>query len=351
MTKKQTFTLLELAEKTNSTFEGDASCSFSGVNDLTSATAGDVSFLANPRYLTDMQKSAAGCIIIQKDAPRGACKNYLIHDAPSEAFQTLIELFYADKAPKSSFSGIHERATVHPTAIIGKNVTICPNAVIDADVAIGDNTFIASNVSIGPKVAIGSNSHIHANVVIREGCRIGNTVIIQPGAVIGSCGFGYTQDKAGRHTKLNQVGTVVIEDDVEIGANTTIDRARFKETVIGAGTKIDNLVQIAHGVVNGKHSMIISQAGIAGSSKIGNHVVLAGKVAVNGHIRICDHVLIAACSSVSKSIDKPGKYAGVPVVPLAKHNKTQVYLRNIASFVQELRQIQKVLNFKKSEKK
>jgi len=344
-------TLEELAKKTNSTFEGDPKALFLGVNDLAEADSQEISFLANPRYLADMQKSKAGCIIMKKEIERSACKNYLFNDDPSRAFQALIEFFYKDRAFHSGFSGVHERATVHPSAVLGKNVTICPNAVLDAEVVVGDNTFVGANVFIGSKSVIGSNSHIHPNAVILQGCRVGNNVIIQPGAVIGSCGFGYTQDAQGRHQKLTQLGSVVIEDDVEIGANTTIDRARFKETKISQGTKIDNLVQIAHGVIIGKHSMVIAQAGLAGSCKIGNHVILAGKVAVNGHIHICDHVLVAACSGVSKSINIPGKYAGVPVMPLSQHNKTQVYVRNIESFVQELRKIQKAQNSCSTEKK
>src|SRR5690606_21173811 len=148
-------------------------------------------------------------------------------------------------------------------------------------------------------------------------------------------GFGYTQDKQGNHIKLNQVGTVVIEDDVEIGANSTIDRSRFKETRIGQGTKIDNLVQIGHGVKVGKNNIIISQSGIAGSSSTGTNVIIAGQVAVNGHIHITDNVIIAGKSGVSKSITKPGKYNGIPALPLDEYNRNTVYLRSIQKLVQK----------------
>lgn len=333
------YSLAFLATKTQSELIGDADVTITGVSDLESATSSDVSFLANPRYMSQMVASSAGCIIIGKDAERPDGKNYLLSDNPSYAFQMLIELYHQDIAPRSGFTGVHPTAVVHPEAVIEDAVTICPHAVIDAKAHIHTGAFIGSNSYIGPHVIVGEHSVIHPNVVIREGCSIGKNVIIQPGAVIGSCGYGYTQDKFGRHTKLNQVGTVQIEDHVEIGANTTIDRARFKATCVGEGTKVDNLVQIAHGVCIGKHSLIIAQTGIAGSATIGNHVILAGKVAVNGHITIADQVVVAACSGVSKSIDSPGRYAGVPVLPLAKHNKMQVALRSIESIVLELKKI------------
>jgi UDP-3-O-[3-hydroxymyristoyl] glucosamine N-acyltransferase len=333
--------LKELAEKTKTELVGNPELEISGVADLESATVSDISFLANPRYAAQMLQSDAGCIVISKTADSISGKNFLLSDDPSKTFQELIELFYADRAPYSGFTGIHPTATVHPTSVIGENVTICPNAVVDTKAKIGKGSFIGSNVYVGPHVTIGEGCHIHPNVVIRESCQIGNRVIIQPGAVIGSCGYGYTQDKNGRHTKLNQVGNVILEDDVEIGANTTIDRARFKETRVGQGTKVDNLVQIAHGVIIGKHSLIIAQTGIAGSSQIGNHVILAGKVAVNGHIKICDGVVVGACSGVSKSITTPGRYAGVPVMPLAEHNKMQVYLRNIEKIVKDVHALKK----------
>src|SRR5262249_41768501 len=162
-------------------------------------------------------------------------------------------------------------------------VTVAPQAVIDAHASIGDGSFIGSGSYIGPGVVIGKACVIHPHVVIREGCILGDRVVIQPGAVIGSCGVCFSYHKRRRAKKLNQLGNVIIEDDVEIGANTTIDRARFQSTRIGEGTKVDNLVQIAHGVIIGKHSLLIAQTGIAGSTTVGNHVILAGKVAVNGH--------------------------------------------------------------------
>jgi UDP-3-O-[3-hydroxymyristoyl] glucosamine N-acyltransferase len=169
---------------------------------------------------------------------------------------------------------------------------------------------------------------------------IGNRVILQPGVVIGSCGFGYTTDKQGRHAKLNQVGGVHIEDDVEIGANTTIDRSRFKMTIVRRGTKIDNLVQIGHGSIIGSDNMIVAQAGIAGSVETGSHVVLAGQCGIAGHVKLGKGVIMIAKSGVDKSLPEGGKYGGAPAVPLAEHNRTQVYLRNIEKYIKQLKALE-----------
>lgn len=337
------YTLAQLAEKTKTVLEGDPEVKILGVADLESATPDRASFLGNPRYYQQMVDTKAGVIVVDVATSRPSGKNYLISENPSRTFQELIELFTVAYPPLSGFTGIHPTAVIHPTAQLGVNVTIGPHAVIDQDVVIGASCFIGSGSILCPKVTVGSACVIHPRVVIREGCRVGNRVTIQPGAIIGSCGFGYTTDKAGVHTKLNQLGTVVIEDDVEIGANTTIDRARFQSTIVGEGTKVDNLVQIAHGVRIGKHCLIIAQTGIAGSTEIGNRVILAGQVAVNGHIKITDNVLVAACSGVTKSLTQPGRYAGVPVMPLREHNKCSVLLRKIERFVEELRAVQERL--------
>lgn len=340
------YRLEELAKMTNCRLFGDPTHQISGIADLESATSSDASFLTNPRYESQMLQSNAGVIVIKEGFEAASCanKNFLFSQHPDATFQMLIELFRSHLVSKSEFRGIHPSAVIHPSAQIGQDVTICPFVVIDGRVVIGQGTSIGPHTSIGPGVQIGESCVVHAHVTIREGCVVGNRVTLQPGAVIGSCGFGYTSDKQGHHCKLNQLGNVVLEDDVEIGANTTIDRARFKSTRIEQGTKVDNLVQIAHGVVIGKHSLIIAQSGIAGSASIGNHVILAGKVAVNGHIKIADQVMVAACSAVTKSIQKPGKYGGFPVQELSEHNKNQVQLRNISKFVQQLRDLENKVN-------
>ena len=334
------FTLAELATLTASRLIGDPSLRIHNVADLESAGSEDASFLASPLYEKAMLASKAGVVFIAEYTPFPSGRNFLISENPSRAFQQAVEVFIGDIS-YSGFSGIHPSAIVHPEAVIGKNVTIGPRAVIDQKVTIGDNTIIGVGCYVGPNVAIGTDCLLHPNVTIRERCQIGNRVIVQPGAVIGSCGFGYTTDNMGRHTKLNQVGIVIIEDDVEIGANTTIDRSRFKATIIGQGSKIDNLVQIGHGVEIGKHNIIVAQTGIAGSTKTGAYVVIGGQVAIAGHLTIADKTMIAGKSGVSKSILKPGKYRGTPAVPLDEYNRNYVYLRNIESYIEQLKKVQK----------
>jgi UDP-3-O-[3-hydroxymyristoyl] glucosamine N-acyltransferase len=185
-------------------------------------------------------------------------------------------------------------------------------------------------------VSVGSGCLFYPHVIIREKCTIGNRVILQPGAVIGSCGFGFTTDALGKHTKLDQLGTVIIEDDVEVGANTTIDRARFKSTIIAKGTKIDNLVQIGHNVHIGPDNIIVSQTGIAGSTKTGKNNVFGGQTGIVGHLEIADYVMIATRGGVSKSILKAGKYAGSPVMGLSEYNRQQVYLRKIETYIEQI---------------
>lgn len=330
-------TLKELATLTSSTLIGSETHLIEDIADLEQADSRCASFLANKRYSALMQKSKAGVVFISKDTPLIEGRNFLIHDNPSYAFQQTIEYFHKDKIKKSYFEGIHETSVISKSAKIGKEVTIAPFVVIEEGVVIGNKCHIGPNVYIGPNSTIGEECTLFANVTIRENIHIGNRVIIQPGAIIGSCGFGYSTDEKGIHTKLEQIGSVLIEDDVEIGANTTIDRGRFAETIIRKGSKIDNLVQIAHNVEIGPYNLIVAQCGIAGSSKTGRNVVMAGQAALVGHLKIADGTIIAARGAASKSVEIPGgKFAGAPMMPLAEHNKQSVYLRNIEKYVKKL---------------
>lgn len=338
------FTLQELSELTHSRLSGNPSFPILGVDNLESATPSDASFLANARYQEVMSRSRAGVICVTPDTPTEQGKNYLISEDPSRAFQKIAEAFLKTGAHSTGFQGIHPTAVVHPSAKIGENVQIAPYAVIDQYATVGDHTCIAPFVSVGPGVSIGTHCYLHAHAVVRELCSLGNRVILQPGAIIGSCGFGYITNVEGAHTKLEQLGTVVLEDDVEIGANTTIDRARFKETRIGRGTKIDNLVQIGHNVTLGAHNIIVSQTGIAGSAKTGRNVVMGGQAGIVGHIEIADFTMIATRGGVSKSISKAGKYAGAPVLPLAEHNKQQVHSRKLSDYVKRLEALEKQIS-------
>jgi len=338
--QKKSFTLEELAKKTKSKLVGNPHHIITDVADLQTAGPQDASFLANARYEQAMRSSNAGVVFVDSSIKLVPDRNFLIHANPSQAFQELIDAYHPNANDVTGFAGIHPSAIIHPDSKIGSNVTIGPNTVIDKDTNIGAHTVINANCYIGPGTIIGEECLIHSGVMIRERCQIGNRVIIQPNAVIGSCGFGYITDQKGKHTKLNQVGNVVIEDNVEIGANTTIDRSRFKSTRIGRGTKIDNLVQIGHGVEVGEDNIIVAQTGIAGSTTTGKNVVLGGQVAINGHIHLGDGVMVAACSGVSKSLPEAGKYNGVPAVPLKEYNRNTVYLRNIEEYVKKIKDLE-----------
>lgn len=340
MTSKKSFSLEELAALTDCRLVGNPKQVITGVADLETATLQDASFFSNPRYQQAMKKSNAGAIFVDPDTPLMEGKNYLISAQPSRAFQQFIDTLHPPRKTPSGFTGIHPTAVIHSSAQLEDGVTIGPHAVIDEEVKIGAETFIGAGSYVGPHSTIGQSCLIHPRVVIREGCHIGNRVILQPGVVIGSCGFGYTTDKNGQHVKLNQVGNVLIEDDVEIGANTTIDRARFKSTIVGKGSKLDNLVQLGHGAILGPYNIIVAQVGIAGSSSTGRHVVLAGQVAVAGHLHLSDGVTVAGKSGVTKSLPT-GKYGGTPAVPIQVYNRNQVFLRNIEQFVEQLKKLEK----------
>ncbi|MBS0628928.1 MAG: UDP-3-O-(3-hydroxymyristoyl)glucosamine N-acyltransferase [Verrucomicrobia bacterium] len=327
--------LWKLAEITGATLQGDPEYQIASVADLESATENDASFLSNPTYTPLLKKTAAGVVCVDKTTELLTGKNYLISSNPSLAFQKVAELLYGQRKP-TGFNGIHPTAVIHPEAKIGPNVSVGPYAVIDAGAEIKANTIIGPFVYVGALVHVGENCLLHAHSIIREYCWLGNRVILQPGAVIGSCGFGYSTNEKGEHTKLNQIGNVIVEDDVEIGANTTIDRARFKTTRIARGTKIDNLVQIAHNVELGEHNILAAQTGIAGSTKTGRNVMMGGQVGVLGHIEIAPFTMIATRGGVGKSLTKSGKYAGSPVFSLGDHNRNQVHLRKIEEYAKRI---------------
>lgn len=335
------FSLKELAALLAARLIGNPDLLITGVNTLDEAFEEDASFLANSRYNDSMKKSRAGVICIDSQTIPIDGKNYLVCENPSVSFQKLVELFLP-KSSSSGFIGVHPTATIHPSVQMGENVTIGPHVVIDRDVKIGDFSRIDANVTIYPEVQIGKNCTIYSNVTIRENCILKDRVILQPGAIIGSCGFGYIQDQKGNHIKLEQLGNVILEDDVEIGANTTIDRSRFKSTLIRKGTKIDNLCQIAHNVEVGEYNIFAAQTGIAGSAKTGKYVMLGGQVGVLGHVELEDKVMIATRSGVSKSL-KTGMYRGAPAIPVADFNRQEVYIRKIEEYAQRIKKLEAIL--------
>lgn len=342
---KKAYTIAELAEITSSKFSGDKDHVITGVNTLDLATYTEasfltLSFLTSARYEEVMKTSQAGLVCVDEKIQLSQHKNYLVSKNPSKTFQKISELFL-NTQPKTGFQGIHKTAVIHEGASIGNNVTICPYAVIDKDAVIKDNTTIGPFVYIGCGSQIGFSCFFHTHSVVREGSLIGDRVILQPGAVIGSCGFGYIPDEAGNHQKLEQIGIVILEDDVEIGANTTIDRARFKETIVRKGSKIDNLVQIAHNVEIGRSNIIAAQTGIAGSSKTGTGVMLGGQVGVLGHVKLADQVMVATRGGVSKSLLHSGKYRGSPAIAIHEYNRQEVHIRKLKKYADQIKELQK----------
>lgn len=326
--KHTTYSLKQLAELVNGTLVGDPARLIAGIADLESATESDVSFFSNSRYATKLKNSKAGVVLAQKEHVISGIDFIVVAD-PSASFQKLIELFCDDLEANHGVVGVDSTAAIDPACVMGASVAVGPHVVIGKDVHIGEGTIIHAGCVIERSVKIGDCCVLYPHVVLREGTILHNRVILQPGVVVGSCGFGYATDKRGMHTKLKQMGCVIIEDDVEIGANSTIDKSRFNATRIGRGTKIDNLVQIGHGVEIGKHCIIVAQTGIAGSTKIGDHVVIGGQVGISGHLEIAGGVSIAAKSGVSKSLLEPGQYGGVPAVAFKEYQRQQVEIRKL----------------------
>lgn len=340
--------LFDLAKKLNGAVLGNGDCVIFGVETLENASIRDLSFLSKEgyqRYLPLLRRTEAGCVLVDKAKK---CElealnlkaNLLFVDNPSEAFQKGLELF-CKASPATSFSGIHPTSVIHPEAALSKGVSIGPYAVIEAGASIGKDTQVLAHSYIGPNAKIGENCLLFSHSVVREGCILHNRIILQPGCVIGSCGFGYLTSEKGEHTKLSQLGIVVLEDDVEIGANTTIDRARFQETRIKKGTKIDNLCQIAHNVSIGEGNLIVSQTGIAGSTTTGAFCVFAGQSASVGHLKIAPKTTLAARGAFSKSIEEPGGiYNGAPAIPIKEHNRIKAHLRRLDGYVKRIGELE-----------
>lgn len=301
----------ELAELIGGQTEGDANREITGVNSLKLAAESDVSFLSNIKYKIQLDNTKAGVVLVAEDwkfPPQEnqtliRCKN------PDKAFTKVCGLFAPE--PQKFEPGIHPSAVVHPSAKIGEGSTICATAVIEQGAVIGKNTVIGAGVYVGEFTTIGDNCMIYPNVSIMRYCKLGNKLIIHAGTTIGSDGFGFTPTFTGL-VKVPQNGIVQIDDNVEIGANCTVDRARFGKTWIKKGVKIDNLVHVAHNVIVGESSALIGQCGIAGSAEIGRGVIVAAQAGVNGHITLGDGSKVAGCSAVQRSLPPGASAFGTP---------------------------------------
>jgi UDP-3-O-[3-hydroxymyristoyl] glucosamine N-acyltransferase len=331
--------LEDIARLTGGEVVGDPAICITGVAGIKEASKGDITFLSNAKYLPFLRQTKASAVIVQKDVRSEEVALVCVAN-PSLAFTQVLSFFTPPKVSK--LTGVHPTAVIDKSVSLGKEVSIGPHVVIEKDAVIGDGSTIEANGFIGEGCVIGRDAWIYPNVTIRESTKIGDRVIIHSGSVIGSDGFGY-ETVEGRHIKIPQTGFVDIEDDVEIGANVCIDRARFQKTWIKKGAKIDNLVQIAHNVVIGENSMIISQAGISGSSELGKNVIIAGQGGVVGHITLGDGVILGAGSGVTKSWPENTVLIGSPAKPITEQKKIFAAISRLPELIKEFAEIKKKL--------
>ena len=310
-----------------------------GVSSLAEAGEGEVTFFGNPKYLAALRRSRAAAILVPREFPAnsGLSCALIAVDNPSVAFAGLLERFAPP--PVADVAGVAPTALLGRDVTLGANVSVGPYAVIEDGVVLGDGVVIGAHDFIGAGCVIGEGSRLYPHVTVRERCRIGKRAILHPGVVIGSDGFGF-EPQEGRHVKVPQTGIVQIDDDVEIGANTTVDRARFGRTHIGEGTKIDNLVQIAHNVVIGPHGIVCAQAGISGSTRLGHHVIVAGQVGIVGHVEIGDEAVLAVKAGVSKSVPAKAVMWGYPAEPLADVKDGLARVRRLPKLMERVKKLE-----------
>ena len=335
------FTVSELATLVGGQLAGGASgaAKIVGVAALPEAVEGEITFFGNPRYLPQLRASKATAALVSANFWEPVSPICVRCENPTLAFSKIIERF---APPPVQFA-----PGVHPTTVVGQGVTIGagaslqPYAVVEDGASIGARTVIGAHSYIGHAAQIGSDCHIHPRVTIGFRCRLGDRVIIHSGAVLGSDGFGFElQD--GRHAKVPQIGIVQVDNDVEIGANTAIDRARFGRTWIGEGTKIDNLVHIAHNVVIGKHCIVCGLSGISGSTRLGNYVTLAGQVGTVGHVEIGDGVTVGAQSGVNKSLPSNQIFMGTPAVPAHEWREQVAHIHSLHKLKARIKHLEQI---------
>jgi UDP-3-O-[3-hydroxymyristoyl] glucosamine N-acyltransferase len=333
------FTLQELATMSGGELVGDPALKITGAASLAEATNGEISFFSNRKYVGALRKTCASAVFVPPDFAEAISAARIHVSNPAKAFEQIV----LKLAPKRiAFEpGIHPSAMIDSSAQIGRRVSIQPYVVVEGGASIGDDTIIGAGAYIGHETIIGPACLIYPRVTIRERTRIGSRVIIHSGAVVGADGFGF-EVIDGRQEKIQQLGIVQIDDDVEIGANTTVDRARFGRTWIQQGVKIDNLVQIAHNVVIGKNSVIVAQTGISGSTRVGERVTMAGQVGIVGHVEIADGSVIAAQSGVSKSVPG-GTWFGYPAGPIDEVKQQIAWVHRLGKLFARVKEIEKKL--------
>ncbi|HET6204153.1 MAG TPA: UDP-3-O-(3-hydroxymyristoyl)glucosamine N-acyltransferase [Planctomycetota bacterium] len=305
------FTLAGIADRIGGQVHGDGSIRIARVRDLAAAEPGDLSFLSNPRYRPLLARTRASAVIVGAAETGAPCAIIRVAD-PYLGLCRALQIFHPAALPRSP--GTHPSAVVDPTASVSPKAHVGPNCVVEAGARIRNGVVLRASVFVGERSTVGEDSYLYPGVVVREGIRIGKRVILHPGVVIGADGFGYAREGSA-HRKIPQVGGVEIGDDVEIGANSTVDRGALGDTRIGRGTKIDNLVMVAHNVVVGEDCILVAQAGIAGSTKIGDRVTIAAQAGLTGHIEIGDDAVIGPQSGIPRSLPAGAVVSGTPPLP------------------------------------
>ncbi len=330
------FSLKYISEQIEGKLYGDPSIIINKIAPLESASDGDISFLANPRYKKFLTTTRASAVLVEKEI-EGVNAALIVVKNPYIAFQKLITLFQPEKRDKS---GIHETSVIDKSCILEENVCIGEFTVVENNCNIGKNTLIYPFVYLGSNITIGENCVIYPFVSIRENTVIGNNVILHSGTVIGSDGFGFAQVSE-KHKKIPQIGNVVIEDNVEIGSNCSVDRAAFGSTVIHKGTKLDNLIQVAHNVEIGSNSVIASQTGISGSTKIGSGVMIGGQAGIGGHITVGDKSMIGGQAGVTKSVSSNTIVSGYPAREHKEAKRLEAYIRKLPELYKRIKELEK----------
>lgn len=334
------YTLAEIANKIGASVHGDEQSEITGISTLNNANTGDIAFLANSKYSTQLAETKASAVIISKNDLNNCQTNALVMDNPYAGFALVAQLL--DNTPRSSHN-IHPSAIIDKTVEIGENVTIGANTVIEAGAILADNVSIGAGCFIGQGVDINNSTQLWSNVSIYHRVIIGKHCLIQANTVIGSDGFGYAND-AGKWLKIPQLGTVIIGNNVEIGASTTIDRGALENTIISDGVILDNQIQIAHNVEIGENTAIAACSVIAGSTKVGKNCIIAGLVGINGHIEVGDGCVFTGMTMVTKGIDKPGVYSsGMPCQPNKEWHKNNARIKKLDSLNKRISAVEKAI--------